>query len=83
MTNSFDNWKKPEAYYHQISDEPIEITISKTGIARFRMNGIKPVYVDIQDGRWVNPTDKDVFDTVPFIIMSTEVVGKKLLDEWK
>lgn len=83
MKDSCINFDKIAEYYHQIDDEPVEITISKTGVARFRMNGMKPTYVNLQTGCWVEPTEEDIFDTVPIIVITNEMAGKSLQEEWK
>ena len=67
-------------FIYQIQDEPVELTISKEGIAKFRTNGQEPVYVDLQTGNFTNISGNEIFDTVPILFLSWESVGKTIKD---
>lgn len=68
------------SFIYQIQDEPVELTISKNRIAKFRTNGQEPVYVDLQTGKFTDISDNEIFDTVPILFMNWESVGKTIKD---
>ena len=67
-------------FIYQIQDEPVELTISKEGIAKFRTNGQEPVYVDLQTGKFITISGKEIFDTVPILFMNWDSIGKTIKD---
>ena len=73
MTNQY--------FLYQFVDEPVEITICKEGIARFRTNGengVRTDYVDLYTGMFIKITGEEVFDTVPVLFMSENTIGKEI-----
>jgi hypothetical protein len=69
---------KANKFIFEFHDKAIEITVSKTGIARFVVEGMEAHYINLQTGYWVTPTEADIFDTVPIIIDSMEAMKKRL-----
>ena len=67
-------------FIYQVQDEPVELIISKEGIAKFRTNGQEPVYVDLQTGNFTTISGNEIFDTVPILFMNWDSIGKTIKD---